>query len=89
MVEAQPVGKGRPPCILTRLPPAIGINLNALNNRVAKTLCHHNGYKAGARTYVKNALPTSGPCAQQNAVGTHLHGATVMLNSKLFKNKAI
>jgi hypothetical protein len=48
-----------------------------------ESLRHHERHNPRAGAYVKNALPTNSPRAEQHSVRTHLHGTQFLMHYKM------
>lgn len=76
--------------VLLCLPGSCFVYLDAEYLCIRVSLCSHQGNETGACADIKNrpALDAS-PCAQQYAVGSHLHGTAVVPYAKLLELKEI
>ena len=63
-----------------------GIYIDGVDNRLA-ALCQHQGDQSGSCPDVQYAVARfcSGPCAEQNTVGSYFHRTFIMTDGKLFE----
>ena len=80
------VGKGTAICITACLQSGIGLYVKPCDMSFWNTLCGHQGYQTRAGTDVENPWPTHlSPGTQHNAIGTHLLGTFVVIDTKLLE----
>ena len=68
--------------ILPRLEAGLAVDVDAHHLRPTVALGHHEGYKCRACSHIKDAGAAPCPCAEQHAVGAHLHGATLLVDGE-------
>ena len=88
--NAYPVGHPRCHGVLAGLGAGARFNVDGRYVGTGVSLGHHQGYQARARADIENVpAGRASPCAQQDAVRAHFHGAPVLAHRKTLERKIV
>ena len=82
------IGKRTCSHILSSLLTSLSIHINTPHLRLREALRHHQRNESGTRPDIQNAFTARCPCPQQHTIRSHFHGATILMNLKLFEFKS-